>query len=281
MNVSILLMLLCNIAIAEDAPEEKDDSEKSEDAPEAEDGETPESNAKNIRIRPAEEERQVFDGVRLRAKTGIGRYGFLQNEKKDNTYQELPVDSSFLATTVPLDFDVEVLVKDMVTIDASMGWSPYRLSVAGENSLRQISGYSIGAKYRHPISDGIFVEGGLSYGSIGTFAFIYDNAFSEVDLDRTVEKGVALRTAAITSVKSVDLRLSFEEYFSPLPTNTKLVLMGDYALQPVEIPMLDSELLLSAALELDWHHFPYTRYDETVAIRGFQRNLLLGAGILW
>lgn len=285
MNVSMFLLFLSSIAIAQEDPEEAnekaEDGAETEDGAEAEDGAETETTTKSIRYRPIEEERTIFDGFRLRAKMGIGRYGFLQKEKEDSKNQILPADTSFLATTIPLDLDMEVLVKNMVTIDASVGLSPYRLAVVGENSLRQLSGYSIGAKYRYPVTESILVEGGFSYGSIGTFAFVYDDDFSDVDLDRTSEKGTALRTAAITSVKGVDLRLSFEEYFSPLPTNTRLVAMGDYVLQSLQIPMIDSELLLSAAVELDWHHFPYTSDSETVAIRGFQRNLLLGAGILW
>ena len=223
MTVSMLLLFLSNVAIAQEDPEETKDGENTEGAAETDDYvetdddvET-ETTTQSIRYRPSEEERTLFDGFRLRAKMGIGRYGFLQKEKEDGNNQILPVDTSFLATTIPLDLDMEILLKDMVTIDASIGVSPYRLAVVGENSLRQLSGYSIGAKYRYPVTESILVEGGLSYGSIGTFAFVYDEDFSDVDFDRTSEKGVALRTAAITSVKGVDLRLSFEEYFSPIP----------------------------------------------------------------
>ena len=287
MTVSMLLLFLSNVAIAQESPEEPTESEKTDDGAktdddvEADDGAETETTTQSTRYRPVEEERTLFDGFRVRAKMGLGRYGFLQKEKEASNNQILPVDTTFIATTIPLDFDMEVLVKNMVTIDASIGLSPYRLAVVDENSLRQLSGYSIGAKYRYPVTEQIFLEGGLSYGSIGTFAFVYDDELSDVELDRTSAKGTALRTAAITSMKGIDLRLSLEEYFSPLPTNTRLVAMGDYTLQSLQIPMIDSELLLSAAVELDWHHFPYTNNSETVAIRGFQRNLLFGAGILW
>jgi hypothetical protein len=283
MNASMLFLFLTNIAIAEDTPDETEENEKTEDAEDSEsadDVET-EKNIKNIRIRPIEEEQTTFDGFRLRAKMGMGRYGFLQKEKGEGNNELLPVDSSFIATTIPFALDMEFLVKNMVTIDASLGLSPFRVMVVDDKSLQRVKEYSIGAKYRHPVSESIFVEGGVSYGSIGSIAFLYDNDFSDIDIDQATEKGVALRTAAITSVKGVDLRLSLEEYFTPVPSNTKLVFLGDYAFQPLEIPSIDSELLLSAALELDWHHFPYTSYSETVSIRGFQRNFILGAGILW